>query len=114
MMSAIDWPNAGAMLAVVSVCGAIGLLILRAQLARYFVTRREHTEMGERVAAAEKRLQSVPTHADIQAIMDRLAVGQGKFDVLAARMDGIGGSIGRVEAQVDMLVRSQLERETLR
>ena len=111
MIGGIDWPNLGAMFGIVALCGGIGILILRAQLARFFATRPEHDALTARLERLDGQLAKTPTHEDMRQILDRLGEGQGRFEAMAARMDGIVSAIGRVETQVDMLVRAQLERE---
>lgn len=110
-MTDVNWGALASITMVVSAVGAVVLVVLRSKLSHYFVTRQEHIDMDQRLQAAEQKLATAPNHADLRTILDRLAQGQGKFDVMAARMDGIGNMVGRVENQVDMLVRAQLERE---
>ena len=110
-MPQVDWATIAAMCAVLTTGGGAALLVLRSQLSHYFVTRAEHVDMDQRMTLAERKLASMPNADDFRKIMDRLAEGQGKFDTLAARMDGIASSIGRVESQVDILVRAGLEKE---
>ena len=111
MMPHIDWPTLTAITTVMAAGGTAALLILRAQLTRYFVTRAEHGDMSDRVERIERKLVEVPTHEDMKAIIERLALGQGKFDGLAQGIDDLKRAVGRVEKQVDMVIQSQLERE---
>ena len=111
MIGGIDWPNLGAIFGVVCVCGGIGILILRAQLARFFVTRPEHDALTARLERFDGQLAKTPSHEDMKRLLDRLGEGHARFEALTSKMEGIGKAIGRVETQVDMLVMTQLERE---
>lgn len=110
-MVSVDWATIAAMTAVIATGGTIALVVLRAQLARYFVTRREYDDLDDRVEAIERRMIGAPTHEDIRLILDRLSEGKGQFSVMEARAASNGSAINRVERQLDILVRAQLERE---
>jgi hypothetical protein len=110
-VSDINWGTVSAITMVVAALGSIGMVVLRAQLSHYFVTRSEFGEIETRLSAAERRVGEMPGHDDLRSILDRLAQGAGRFDTLAARMDGIKNAVDRTEVQVNMLFRAQLERE---
>ena len=101
----VDWATIAAMTTVLMTGGGVALVVIRTQLARYFVTRTEHRNLDDRVERVERKVGDLPTKQDVTGILERLASGQEK-------MTGLQEAIGRVERVLNLMLKSALDKES--
>jgi hypothetical protein len=107
----INWQQVGAAVAVlVTVSGGL-LWALRASLRDAFVPAKAHAELRGRVQTIEQRLQTAPTHEDVQRLSGRLQQLEIGVAVVRESQDGMAESVKRIEHQVGLLISHLLKRE---
>ena len=88
---------------------------VRGQLTHWFVTRSEYTRshgnLKDRLEAAEGLLQKLPSHDDFKTLGTQISAITGRLEAGSERMNGIKDGVGRLERQLEQVVRSLLERK---
>ena len=110
-VTAIDWPSVAAMLTILAMFGGLTVMLLRAQLAKVFMTRGEALAITERLDQIDAKLRTVPSEDDFARLTSGVADVKKDVAVVSAQLAGLRDGTARIEHQLDMMMRAQLERE---
>jgi Protein of unknown function (DUF2730) len=97
-------------------------LALRSRLGMDFAGKKDLGELDQRVGKVEQRLSSLPTHADLAQINNRLIAVESAVQVqtveqrasrelMGAELQGVRDMMNRVDIRVGMLFRHELDKE---
>lgn len=104
-----SWPMVGALAVIGSVGGLFGLLWLRSKLAGEFVTKKEHDDLADRLAAVEHDLRVAPTHKDMQSLSEKVSEAMVKVGIVAEAMNGMKEGVARIDRSVERIERHLME-----
>jgi hypothetical protein len=100
--------------AISSICaGSAAVLFwaVRGKLGAEFVTNTEYAEAQKRLQAIEARLELVPTHEDFKAVNANVAGVALQVATMTERVDGVKGSLARIESTLRAFVDARLQWE---
>lgn len=97
--------------AIGSVGAGILFWALLGKLGSRFVTRAEHEETGDRLDAIEAQLRLIPSHDDFKAVNANVAGVALQVATMTERVDGVKGSLGRIEGTLKLFVEARLQWE---
>lgn len=105
------WSDMAAMATLGIILSGLLYMVLRSRLATDFVTRDMYAETVARTKAIEVRLEMVPTHEDFKAVNANVAGVALQMATMTERVDGLKGSMGRIEKTLTMFVEARLQWE---
>ena len=100
-----------AIAAIGSIGAAILFWALMGKLGARFVTRAEHEEALDRVDKIEAQLRLIPSHDDFKAVNASVAGIALQGATVMERVDGLKGSLARIEGTLKLFVEARLQWE---
>lgn len=100
-----------ALSAICSVCAGVLFWAVRGKLGAEFVSNTEYADAQKRLQAIEARLELVPTHEDFKAVNANVAGVALQMATMTERVDGLKGSLSRIEGTLRAFVDARLQWE---
>ncbi|MBX9873365.1 MAG: DUF2730 family protein [Beijerinckiaceae bacterium] len=101
--SVIPWKDIALFLGAGSMI--LGALIawVKVQLAPEFARKADIDGLSTRLKDVERQMQSVPSHADMTRLSERISAVERGVDVVGAEMRGVSAGVNRVEADLRLI-----------
>jgi hypothetical protein len=99
------------MTVVAGMLSTLFYLLLRAQFANDFVTRREHTEAMKRIGETEEAIKTMPSRGDMSRLGTQIAGVSERVAGVTSSLDGVRSGLSRIEHTQDLIMQALLERE---
>jgi DNA-binding FrmR family transcriptional regulator len=110
--SEINWSTVASLASLAGILSVLLYLLLRARLANDFVTRREHNDALERIKKTEGTIEAMPSREDMVALRTQISGVSERVAVVNANLDGVKSGVSRIEHHIDLMMQSQLDRES--
>jgi len=118
----LDFGEIAALFGAFLTAGGAAYWVLRARLARDFAARDTVDEIDGRLGEVEGKLNSIPTHADLQRVADRVGAVESRMTGLQSELQALrdlmtistrhtGETMSRIERQLTVLLQHELQKE---
>lgn len=107
----IDWITLAAVAAVLAGAAAAAVWLGRQGLGPFFVGRREHGVLADRVTELEKLARTAATREDMAGVYDRLGKVEQSSAANGATLSGVQNTAGRIEHQLNILINHALNKD---
>jgi len=108
---AFAWTDIAAMTAFGTAVAGVLFWALLGRLGKNFVTKDDHDDTMERLKALETRLDQAPSHEDFKAVNASVARVELQMATMTERVEGVKGSLVRIEGALKMFVDARLQWE---
>jgi hypothetical protein len=109
----LEWNQVLPVIGVITVLLGGVMLYVRQKLDGVFARSSEVASMREalegRMETMERKMATMPDHADVRALGARMSNVESGVAVLGAQINGLAEGVRRVEHMVDLLVKHQMD-----
>jgi Protein of unknown function (DUF2730) len=120
--SGLDWGEIATVIGIFITAGGGAYWVLHARLARDFAAKQEVAKIDGRLGEVEGKLNSIPTHADLQRVADRVGAVESRMSGLQSELTALrdlmtistrhtSETMSRIERQLTVLLQHELAKE---
>lgn len=107
----LAWSEIAAIAGIVSGIGGLLFWALLGRLGSSFVSKQDHEDTVTRLKALEIKLDQAPSHEDFKAVNAAVANVALQMATMTERVDGLKGSLARIEGTLKQFVEARLQWE---